>query len=538
MAKVFTITQGLENLGALKTGGQGSVYKGRRDGNIITAVKILPTPIHTESEQDRNYRDFNSEVQKLKKVNEIPNPNIVKILSAGLSETGSFPFIEMEFIEGPDLEELLKFRHSPVFTLKVVTKVARHLSNALAHCHSLGVKHGDIKSNNVKLNIQTGQYVLLDFGLAIMSDEQRRTSLRRAGAVEFMAPEQNEGQMLFQTDVYSFGIVLFELLTGRVPFSLKDGGETARNNVRLAHQETSPPDIITLRKKAIQATWTPDIRERELQLPKWLPALVYKCLSKRPEDRFADGVALNNYIIQNTTNAIIVDDTIKVAPVVAEKQFDQKEMSRSDGKEPVAIPTNSFSAVNEAKSIEVEKEIIKPKRTSFASFIGLFTLVIVAIALLTFFLVKNANQDERKPNLAETRVKNRMSPPPPAKKITPKRDERVKAEKADNSPITEEIPENLPKSSQKTATTESEKTSEKVAKSTTTTGTRWTVKSIAHFHNAPDESTRRAAFINHWNNAVLVPQDEQNGFIYIVYKNDQGQTSKGWLKKDDLRPIK
>ncbi|MEJ7676504.1 MAG: serine/threonine-protein kinase [Segetibacter sp.] len=234
MAKVFTIAEGLENMGALKTGGQGSVYKGRRIGEIITAVKLLPTPIYIESEEDKNFRDFKNEVQKLRKVNEKPNPNVVKILSSGLSETGNFPFIEMEYIEGPDLEELLKPPHDPVFIIEEVIKVATQLSNALAHCHRLDVKHGDIKSNNVKFNIHTGNYVLLDFGLAIMSDEQRRTSLRHAGAVEFMAPEQNEGQMLFQTDVYSFGIVLFELLTGRVPFPLHDKGETARNHVRLS----------------------------------------------------------------------------------------------------------------------------------------------------------------------------------------------------------------------------------------------------------------------------------------------------------------
>src|SRR4051812_25664551 len=105
MSKVFTITEGLENMGAIKTGGQGSIYKARRTGTIITAVKLMPTPIHTESPNDKNYTDFQNEVQKLKKVNEDPNPNVVKILSSGITETGSFPFIEMEFIEGPDLEE-------------------------------------------------------------------------------------------------------------------------------------------------------------------------------------------------------------------------------------------------------------------------------------------------------------------------------------------------------------------------------------------------------------------------------------------------
>jgi hypothetical protein len=81
MAKVFTITEGLENMGALRTGGQGSVYKARRVGEIISAVKLLPTPILNESMDDKHFRDFQNEVQKLKKVNQVPNPNVVKILS-------------------------------------------------------------------------------------------------------------------------------------------------------------------------------------------------------------------------------------------------------------------------------------------------------------------------------------------------------------------------------------------------------------------------------------------------------------------------
>ncbi|HEY0174999.1 MAG TPA: serine/threonine-protein kinase, partial [Pedobacter sp.] len=237
MSKVFTITEGLENMGALRTGGQGSVYKGRRFGPIITAVKLLPTPVHTESTEDKNFRSFQNEVEKLKKVNEEPNPNVVKILNSGITESGSFPFIEMEFIDGPDLEDLLKEPHDQIFQVKEVIKVADHLANALAHCHKVAVKHGDIKSNNVKFNIHTGNYVLLDFGLSVMSDEQRRTSIRHAGAIEFMAPEQGEGQMLFETDIYSYGVILYELLAGQVPFPLVDNGQKSRNDVLIGHLE-------------------------------------------------------------------------------------------------------------------------------------------------------------------------------------------------------------------------------------------------------------------------------------------------------------
>jgi serine/threonine-protein kinase len=93
MARVFTITEGLENMGALKTGGQGSVYKARRIGEIISAVKLLPTPIYSETIDDKHFTDFQNEVNKLKKVNQDPNPNVVKIISSGITDTGNFPFI-------------------------------------------------------------------------------------------------------------------------------------------------------------------------------------------------------------------------------------------------------------------------------------------------------------------------------------------------------------------------------------------------------------------------------------------------------------
>jgi serine/threonine-protein kinase len=301
MAKIFTITEGLENMGALRTGGQGSVYKARRTGQILTAVKLLPTPIYAENDNDKNFRDFKNEVLKLQKVNEEPNPNVVKILNSGITESGSLPFIEMEFIEGPDLEELLKTPHDLVFSIREVIKVADHLSNALAHCHKVGVKHGDIKSNNVKLNLHSGNYMLLDFGLAIMSDEQRRTSLRYAGAVEFMAPEQNAGAMLFETDIYSFGVVLFELLAGTVPFPLHTNGETSRNAVMISHMEVPVPDVLALRRSKIPAVWPEARKAREMRVPAWLLEILNKCLEKKPENRFRNGMELHEAIILNIT---------------------------------------------------------------------------------------------------------------------------------------------------------------------------------------------------------------------------------------------
>jgi serine/threonine protein kinase len=304
MAKVFTITVGLENLGALRTGGQGSVYKARR-GQEISAVKILPTPLHSEDENDKNYRDFQNEVSKLKKVNEEPNPHVVKILSSGITESGSLPFIEMEFIEGPDLEDLIQPPRDKVFTIRETIKVAEQLSNALAHCHKVSVKHGDIKSNNVKFDVKSGNYMLLDFGLSVMTNEQRRTSLRHAGAIEFMAPEQNEGEMLLQSDVYSFGIILFELLAGTVPFPLNNQSGTSRNMVMVSHMEQSVPDILELREQNLPENWQQDKRDLEMLVPGWLLAIIAKCLEKHPGNRFSSGIELHETIVNSISSKAI-----------------------------------------------------------------------------------------------------------------------------------------------------------------------------------------------------------------------------------------
>jgi serine/threonine protein kinase len=406
MSKIFTITSGLENMGALKTGGQGSVYKGRRVGEIITAIKLMPTPIYSESAEDKNFTRFQNEVEKLKKVNEEHSPNVVKILNSGITETGNFPFIEMEFIEGPDLEELLKPPHASIFKIKEVLKVAEQLSSALAHCHKVNVKHGDIKSNNVKFNVNTGNYVLLDFGLAIMSDEERRTSLRHAGAIEFMAPEQNEGRMYFETDVYSFGVVLFELLAGTVPFPLSDKGETSRNEVMLAHMETPPPNIFTLRGKALPETWSDEVKETEMQIPEWMFTMIYRCLEKKPESRFASGMALHEFISRNSlwTAAkkaspeqikLLQEENQRLLQQNRDLQNELSQFKRSNKRNTQTV----FADGNAENTI-----IVKPKKkfsvaiTFFWILLGIFVAVIFAYAIMNFSAKKNiaANQHTTK----------------------------------------------------------------------------------------------------------------------------------------------
>jgi serine/threonine protein kinase len=537
MAKIFTITEGLENLGALKSGGQGSVYKARKTGEIITAIKILPTPIASESEDDKHFISFQNEVQKLKKVNEIPNPNVVSIIASGITSSGNLPYIEMEYIEGPDLGELLKPPYEPVFTIKETIKVADQLANALAHCHRANIKHGDIKSNNVKFNQHTGNYMLLDFGLSVMSDEQRRTSIRYAGAIEFMAPEQSSGETLFETDVYSFGIILFELLAGTVPFPLINKGEMARNAVMLAHMETLPPDIVSLRRHALPDSWSNDKQEREMEMPIWLLCMIDKCLEKEPARRFKNGTELQEFIHLGT-----VAEERKKGTNVSEAETTKLQTNESLWrKEIVKLQTHLAEKEELLKELQYQvdtrdKELYEAKYYNSTKQNGvsksLFFVVLIIALGLAGFAAYNTFYD-------------------PGKNIpiaTPVQKDKKLADTADSTIIVTNKPIKKAKGKLKKNTSTpflnaSYKPRKKwmpVADSASRKhdvhpGNEYTILHTTYFYDAPDKNSKSDIYLTA-GDATLTLLNETNDFRFAIFTDEKGKAIKGWLLKKDFIP--
>ncbi|MBL7701938.1 MAG: protein kinase [Ferruginibacter sp.] len=541
MAKVFTITDGLENLGALKSGGQGSVYKAKRSNGAVSAVKILPTPISSESDDDKNFISFQNEVEKLKKVNEVPSPNVVSILSSGITSTGNLPFIEMEFIEGPDLGELLTPPHDAVFTIKETIKVATHLSNALAHCHRAAVMHGDIKSNNVKFNRQTGNYMLLDFGLSVMSDEQRRTSMRYAGAIEFMAPEQSAGENIFETDVYSFGIILFELLAGRVPFPLTAKGEMGRNAVMVAHMEAAVPDLLLLRPEALPATWSNEQKTKEMQVPVWLLDVIATCLEKRPSNRYKNGIELKDFIKKG-----IAAEEKKNEPHAHEGIIVQAPLDDSRWREQVQQlqaqilkqehHINDLKYQVESKDREIYQlnmeKYSQPKRSGISRSV-FFTVLILAVGLTGYafynVVIKPGQKETAKTSGVKTGTDNTADSSAFSSARTKKKT-NTKAKRKITLPAPGK--KNVPAGKQKNASGAIDNKDADMG-----AGHQYRIKNLAFFYEMPDKHSLTGYYVA-GRDVTLTSLQEQPDFVYVEFSNKAGKITRTWLARQDLNRVK
>ncbi|MEO7524712.1 MAG: protein kinase, partial [Ferruginibacter sp.] len=426
------------------------------------------------------------------------------------------------------------------FNIKETIKVADHLSNALAHCHRADVKHGDIKSNNVKFNQRTGNYILIDFGMSVMSDEQRRTSIRHAGAIEFMAPEQNAGVMLFETDVYSLGIILFELLCGTVPFPLGSRGEMARNAVMLAHLESMPPDLIALRRSALPSSWSINKQEREMQVPAWLIKMISKCLEKEPSNRFSNGIELQEFI-----HSGMVAEEINLASLVSEEMGRMRTHELKLKNEIVRLELLSVEKENMIEDLQLKVALkdqalyqfqyvenyqqSKQKGISKSLFI---TVLFIALGLAGFtayhsFIIpshKNINADPA------SNINGKMNDIPDSSNESstkPFKKARSKFKKNSNAASNRFEAQSNDDASRDEAS---------ISLANSNGGKKYQVVSTAFFYNTPNEKDRHDPDMAVRNGRV-VSVDEKKDFIYVVVLNSECKYTRGWLLKKNLSPV-
>jgi eukaryotic-like serine/threonine-protein kinase len=246
-----------ELLELIGRGGMSSVWKA--DDRLLdrtVAIKVL----HEHYTQDEEYVErFRREARS---VAQLSHPNIVTVIDRG-EENGS-QYIVFEYVEGENLKQVID-RTGPL-PVRDALLLALQMARALGFAHDRGLIHRDVKPQNVLLN-DDGQAKMTDFGIARSVDVEGMTVTGTVlGTSEYIAPEQARGQRVDAlTDVYSLGVVLYELLTGGVPFR----GE---NFVAVALRHVNEP--------------APSVLDRRPECPARLGLAIERAMAKRPEDRF------------------------------------------------------------------------------------------------------------------------------------------------------------------------------------------------------------------------------------------------------------
>ena len=327
-----------QNYDILKTvaeGGEAIIYKVKhKQLGYVRALRFYKIPIQGDSNTDETYKYFINECKLLLRLGNGVHPHIIRIAEPKILY--AHPTYEMDFLEGQDLDSKLEVEGC--FDTPAFLKMLQEMASVLAYCHhdiyqfsfdpneendkpfleyedpkwrptkgkeaplieKYKVIHNDIHTKNIFAK-NDGNFILLDFGLAFEGQKVSRMTRQKGGIYEYMAPEKfDDTKLTTESDVYSFGIVLFECLTGRVPFVLsnaKNPTHSDAHEVWQKHKLETAPEMWPLRQQALFKKGLPATQK---DYPDWLETIIKKCLAKKPEDRYKDGKALYDDVIKYT----------------------------------------------------------------------------------------------------------------------------------------------------------------------------------------------------------------------------------------------
>lgn len=247
----------------LGEGGMANVYLAE---DIILCKKVAVKLLRLDLQKDpQTIHRFKLEAQS---TSELSHPNIVSILDVGSEDQRHY--LVMEYVEGIDLEEYIQ-RNKPL-SLNEAIRIMDQVLSAIICAHQHGVIHRDLKPQNILMD-KMGNIKIVDFGIAVALNKSTMTQTNTAiGSVHYMSPEQARGSITTkQSDIYSLGIILYELIMGQVPF----GGENA---VAVALKHFQEP--------------TPSMRRQNIEIPQPLENVVMRATAKDARDRYKSVVEM------------------------------------------------------------------------------------------------------------------------------------------------------------------------------------------------------------------------------------------------------
>ncbi len=348
-----------EIIKSIGEGGMANVYLAYDtilDRNV--AIKVLRGDLANDEKFVRRFQ------REALSASSLSHPNIVAMYDVG--EDDGLYYIVMEYVEGKTLKQLLKKRGS--LTLSEAIDIMLQLTDGMAHAHDSYIVHRDLKPQNIMIQ-DDGQIKITDFGIAMALNSTQLTQTNSVmGSVHYLPPEQAAGKgTTIKSDIYSMGIIFYELLTGELPFK----GDSA---VEIALKQMKEP--------------LPDVHKLNNDIPQSIENIILKSTAKNPKNRYDDAKSMHNDLL-----TALNDDRINEEPYVypyPENEVDEttKIMEPiSDSNEGIATP------ITDEKTKKSNKLIIA---------LSIIAGVIVIVLLAVFFIIPavTAEKDVKVPDVS------------------------------------------------------------------------------------------------------------------------------------------
>lgn len=372
MERGYLVSGRYEILDTLGEGGMANVYLA--EDTILhrqVAVKVLRMDLQHDQATIRRFQ------REASATCELSHPNIVSVYDVG--EDRGIQYIVMEYIAGSNLKAYIE-KHYP-FPLTKVIEIMIQILSAVQLAHSKGIIHRDLKPQNI-LMTEDGQSKIADFGIAVaLSEESVTQTNSMLGSVHYISPEQARGSLPTpQSDIYALGIILYELLVGKVPFA----GDSAVT-IALKHFHE---DI-------------PSIRETNPVIPQALENVVLKATAKDPKQRFQSADEMSASLRTSLDPARRNEP--KFVPIVDQDLLGETKImpSHLDDTRPIPKTNHATQSATSAPAEEVAppEKLPKPKRKMrWPLLVGIGVLLIAVIGIFVALIV--TNRDVKVPDMS------------------------------------------------------------------------------------------------------------------------------------------